>query len=329
MSRSSLRRRLVTFLLVWGTFLMGCLVLAGAVHLTLLWRWRLHFAFPIAAGLLFVGLGVLVVRRGLSPFHIMRERLADVREGRRARLDGEYPTEIAPLVDDLNALLQQRDDRVSRAVARAGDLAHGLKTPLAVLAQDIERADVAGQRELAESMRQQITRMRRQIDSHLAQARVTAATVPSTACANLSAAAQALTRTMHRLYADRALTIDVVVPGECTVHAAVEDLEEMLGNLLDNACKWARSRIAISTDVAAGRVTIRVDDDGPGLDAALREHVLRRGVRADEAAPGSGLGLSIAADLADAYGGSLALGPSPLGGLRAGLTLRPSRIGHS
>jgi signal transduction histidine kinase len=258
----------------------------------------------------------------LSPFRIMRERLADIREGRSARLDGEYPAEVEPLVGDLNALLDERDERVTRAVARAGDLAHGLKTPLAVLAHDIERADAAGQPELAESMRQQVKRMRRHIESHLAQARVTAAAVPQNARANLAAAAHALVRTMERLYAERALTIDITLTPDVTVHAVHEDLEEMLGNLLDNACKWARSRVALSADVTEDRVVVNVDDDGPGLDAALHEQVLQRGMRADEAAPGSGLGLSIVRDLADAYGGSIALRRSPLGGLRAELRLR-------
>ena len=324
MSGRSLRSRLLTFLLVWGAFAVLCLVLAGAMHLSLLSRWRLHFAFPLVAGLLFIGFGVLVVRRGLSPFRIMRERLADVREGRSARLDGEYPTEIEPLVGDLNALLDERDDRVKRAVARAGDLAHGLKTPLAVLAQDIERAEAVGHPELAESMRQQIKHMRRQIETHLAQARVTAGAAPSNARANVAAAARALVRTMERIYAEQALTFDVTIAPDVTVHAVHEDLEEMLGNLLDNACKWARSRVQLSIDAGGNRVVIDVDDDGPGLEAALRQQVLQRGVRADEAAPGSGLGLAIVRDLAAAYGGSIALGPSPLGGLRAALTL-PSK----
>jgi len=322
-TQRSLRSKLLTFLIISGVVIFAVLVAAGAMHLSLLSRrWRLNVAFPLVAGSLFTAFGVLVVRRFLSPFRIMRERLADVREGRSARLDGEYPSEIEPLVGDLNALLQERDERVKRAVARAGDLAHGLKTPLAVLTHDIERADTAGQPELAESMRQQVRRMRRQIETHLAQARVTAAAPQPSARANVADAAQALVRTMERIYADRALRIDVAVPSDVTVHAVLEDLEEMLGNLLDNACKWARSRVAVSAEAVADRVVVTVDDDGPGLEAALRQEVLQRGVRADEASPGSGLGLSIVRDLADAYGGSIELQLSPLGGLRARLALR-------
>ena len=321
MKQRSLRSRLLTFLIIWGSVVFLFLVAAGAMHLSLFSRWRLNWAFPLVAASLFIAFGVLVVRRGLSPFRIMRERLSDVREGRSARLDGAYPSEVEPLVDDLNALLQDRDERVKRAVARAGDLAHGLKTPLAVLAHEIERADASGQSELAESMRQQVKRMRRQIETHLAHARVSAAAPPANARASVAAAAQALVRTMDRIYAERGLTMDVTVAPDVTVHAVLEDLEEMLGNLLDNACKWATSRVQVSAVAAANRILVIVDDDGPGLAADLREQVLQRGVRADEASPGSGLGLSIVRDLAHAYGGSIALQPSPLGGLRATLSL--------
>jgi len=172
-------------------------------------------------------------------------------------------------------------------------------------------------------MRQQVTRMRRQIDSHLAQARVNAAGVAAHTHANVADAARALARTMERLHAVRVPSIEIAVAADHTVHVALEDLEEMLGNLFDNACKWAKSRVHISSDLLdSSRLTINVDDDGPGLDGSLHEQVLRRGVRADEATPGSGLGLSIVRDLADAYDGSITLARSPLGGLRAQLTLR-------
>lgn len=324
MTSRSLRERLITGFVVWILGLVAVTCIAATVFpRTRTWIVGFHLAMPIASGLAFIAVGVLVVRSGLSPFRTMRERLSAVRDGSASRLEGDYPAEVAPLVDDLNRLLDERDQRVKRAVARAGDLAHGLKTPLAVLAQEIERADAGGQHELAESMRQQVTRMRRQIDSHLAQARVTAAGVATHAQADVADAARALARTMERLHATRVLTIDVAVPVDHTVHVAFEDLEEMLGNLLDNACKWARSRVHVSSDAAhADRLVINVDDDGPGLDASLHERVLRRGVRADEATPGSGLGLSIVSDLAAAYGGSITLHQSTLGGLCAKLTLR-------
>ena len=319
----SLHARLVAGAVFWTA---GILVAAGAVgtvvlHLHPGWALLVHNGMLTVTAVVLVTAGLSVIRRGLSPFATLRERLGAVRDGRTARLEGEYPTEVAPLVDDLNMLLDERERRVARAVAKAGDLAHGLKTPLAILTQEIERAEAAGQHDLAASIRQQVERMRRQIDSHLAQARVTAAGVAPTARASVADSARGLERTMQRLYAERGLVVAVDVPAELVVRVPVEDLEEMLGNLLDNACKWAKSRVAVSATLDGARVVIDVDDDGAGLPASMREQVLRRGVRADETAPGSGLGLAIARDLAEAYGGSVALERSPQGGVRARLTL--------
>ena len=163
--------------------------------------------------------------------------------------------------------------------------------------------------------------MRRQIDYHLAQARAAASGATPGAHASASESAEGLARTLRRLHADRALTIDVSVPAEFAVRSQREDLDEMLGNLLDNACKWAKSRVTVSASRVADAIVVIVDDDGPGLDPSMRAAVLQRGVRADEAAPGSGFGLAIVRDLAELYGGSIALEASPLGGVRARLRL--------
>jgi signal transduction histidine kinase len=323
----SLRARLITGVVVWT---IGILGIAGLVAFTLStryprWGLFLHHSLLALGGATLVTAGVAVIRRWLLPFEMLRERLSAVRDGRSARLEGGYPSEVAPLVEDLNALLQERERRVARAVARAGDLAHGLRTPLAILAQEVERADAAGQHDLAASIRQQVVQMRRQIDSHLAQARVTAAGLAPIARANVGEAVGGLIRTMERLYAERALAFVVNVPAEYVVRVPLEDLEEMAGNLLDNACKWARSRVAVSAAVTGAQMMIAVDDDGGGLDPAMRTQVLQRGVRADEAAPGFGLGLAIVRNLAEAYGGSVSLQPSSEGGVRAELTLPASR----
>ncbi len=323
MKLRSLRARLIAAAAFWTA---GILIATGAVglaivhihpRLTLL----VHYGMLTLGGAVLVTAGLSVIRSGLSPFRMLRERLAAVRDGRTARLEGDYPTEVVPLVDDLNALLDERERRVARAMAKAGDLAHGLKTPLAILAQDVDRAEKAEQPELAASIRQQVERMRRQIDSHLAQARATASGVAPGTRARVAAAAGALARTMERLYADRALVISIEAPSDHAVRVPVEDLEEMLGNLLDNACKWARGHITIGSASSGPDLVVTVDDDGPGLEASMRTAVLRRGVRADEAAPGSGLGLAIVADLAELYGGAVSLGPSADGGLRATLRL--------
>ncbi len=266
--------------------------------------------------------GLALVRRGLAPFDRIRQRLSDVRKGAASELRGSYPSEVQPLVDDLNALLAHRERVVARAVAKAGDLAHGLKTPLAVLAQEAERAEANGHHQIAETVAEQVERMRRQVDYHLAHARAAASGATPGARCSLLASADGLSRTLQRLYDGRGIAIDVAVGADHCVRGQREDVDEMLGNLLDNACKWAASRVAIASSLGTDAlVVITVEDDGPGLDERMWEAVLQRGVRADEAAPGSGFGLAIVRDLVEVYGGSIVLDRAPLGGLRARLTL--------
>jgi signal transduction histidine kinase len=262
--------------------------------------------------------GFLEIRRGMSPIMELRNRLAAVHQGTEARVGGSYPAEVQPLVDDLNVLLEERQRRVASAVAKAGDLAHGLKTPLAILALDAQRARAAGYEQLAAEIDQQIDRMRRQIDYHLAHARSAASPASR---ASIAESAEGLVRALQRLHAERDLRIETDAPTSHTFRGQREDLDEMLGNLLDNACKWARTQVRLASSKEGEQVVIAVDDDGPGIEPSMREAVLRRGVRADEAAQGSGLGLAIVRDLAGTYGGSISLEESPLGGTRARLTL--------
>jgi signal transduction histidine kinase len=216
---------------------------------------------------------------------------------------------------------------VARAQAKAGDLAHRLKTPLAVLVHEAEQARLAGHVALADTLTAEIDRMRRQIDYHLAQARAGASAATAGTRADVGASAAALLRTMARVHADRKLLFSdekLSLRDETTsLHVRVEsqDLDEMLGNVLDNACKWAASQVRVSAERRGASIVITVDDDGPGLAPAMRDAVLSRGVRADESAPGSGLGLAIVRELAVLYGGAIELSTSPLGGLRAELTL--------
>ena len=327
MSRQpSLRSRLVIGSVLWA------IVLVVVVHYVSPWLFHrfsrtmgaVHYAL---LGFLLLGLlvaGLWQVRGGLGPLNRLRSRLAAMRDGRARRLEGDYPAEVQPLVDDMNALLDDRERRVRRAQARAGDLAHGLKTPLAVLAHEAERAAAAGQAETAAVLGEQVERMRRQIESHLAQARAAASGVASDERTVVADAARALARTLLRLHADRGIAIDVNVAAGHAVRVAQVDFEEMLGNLLDNACKWARTRVVIEAARSGGSVVITVDDDGTGLAPELRDAMLERGARADQAEPGSGLGLAIVRDLAELYGGSIMLGASPTGGLRAQLALPAS-----
>jgi len=310
-----------------GTFLWT-VALIPLLHLLFLWthhqmrllpsRFLAPFLFSSAA---FILAGVWQFRAGLLPFGRLRRQLTGLRDGSGRRVEGKYPTEVQPLVNDLNSLLEHRERLVQRALAKAGDLAHGLKTPLAVLAQEADRADAAGQHETASAITAQVERMRRQIEYHLAQARAAGSgDVPGARCRVL-ASVEGLTRTLQRLYADRKLVIEVEVSPDHFIRGQSEDLEEMLGNLLDNACKWAQSTVKIHSAHENDAIVLTVDDDGPGLPPSIVEAVLQRGVRADEAAPGSGLGLAIVRDLAELYGGSISLEDSPLGGLRARLRL--------
>jgi signal transduction histidine kinase len=289
------------------------------------WAATLHNGLLMALAFICLFAGLAQLRRGLSPFDELRARLLAVRQGRERRVDGGYPSEVQPLVNDLNGLLDDREHRVARALARAGDLAHGLKTPLAILFQEAERAEAEGHVDLADAINQQVLQMRRQIDYHLAQARAAASGATLGARCAVIESAEGLARTLSRLYAGRVLDIDVRVSREHAIRGQREDLDEMLGNLLDNACKWAKSRVAVEAATLdtgkSSTVVITVDDDGPGLVESMRDIVLQRGVRADEAAAGHGFGLAIVRDLAELYGGSISLGSSPAGGLRARLQL--------
>lgn len=289
----------------------------GSIHFI----WTSHAFLLVVTAVIAMAGGAFQVRRGLAGIAQLRARLSAVHRGSESRLGGHYVPEVQLLVDDLNVLLEHREHAVRRAVAKAGDLAHGLKTPLALLALEADNASAAGQPDVAAVVREQVDRMRRQVDYHLAHARAAASGATAGARTSVAECAEGLARTLPRLYADRTLAIDVRVDPSHAVRVQREDLDEMLGNLLDNACKWARARVVIASSRAGEKLAIVVDDDGPGLPAEMRGKVLQRGVRADEQAAGSGLGLAIVGDLAEVYHGTIALEASPLGGLRATLTL--------
>ena len=332
MKQLSLRARVIFGAVLWttGLFAIAGVVLNFAIYrhpgMPLIFHGTFrHGPFMLLFALGCMAYGLVQVRRGLSPMHRLRERLAAVRDGREPRLDGRYPAEVQPLVDDLNALIADREQRVGRAMAKAGDLAHGLKTPLAILANEARLLRGAGAPDAAATAAMidaQVDRMLRQVDYHLAHARAAASGPAASGRTPVHETIDGLVRALSRLHANvgRGLTIENAA-GAHAFRGARQDLEEMLGNLLDNACKWARSRIVVTSSADAGALIVEVDDDGPGIEAGMRDAVMRRGVRADETAPGSGLGLAIARELAELYGGEVTLGVAPLGGLRARLRL--------
>ena len=265
------------------------------------------------------------VRFGLAPLKRITDGLAAIRSGSAERLTGKFPEEIAPLARETNALIEANKEIVERARTHVGNLAHALKTPLSVM---VNEATAHGSEPFAQKILEQADIMRDQVARHLERARLAARLTVVGSVTEVAPVATALARTMEKIYRDKNLAIEVHADDKAQFHGERPDLEEMMGNLVDNACKWASSRVTVEIvrerlDSAKGRQVVRiiVDDDGRGLSPSEREQVAKRGQRLDETKPGSGLGLSIVVELAALYGGGLALGNAPLGGLRAELVL--------
>jgi signal transduction histidine kinase len=268
-----------------------------------------------------LGAAAAQVSVGLKPLQGLRAELAKVHGGRSRRLEASFPSEVQPLVDDLNDLLGEQMAAVERARTQAGNLAHGLKTPLTVLAAERRKLAEQGQWAAAEVLGQQIETMRRQIDYQLARARAASSSRVPGVVAPIGPVVERLIRVLRRVGPRPELELVAAVAAKHVFAGEAQDLEEMVGNLLDNACKWARRRVTVSSENSGGRVAILVDDDGPGLPAERREEVFERGRRLDQSVPGSGLGLAIVRDLAEIYGGRVGLEDSPDGGLRVRLEL--------
>ena len=269
-----------------------------------------------------IAAALVQVAVGLQPLTRLRDELATVRSGAKRRFDAAVPSEVAPLVADLNALLSHSEEVVGRARLQAGNLAHALKTNLSVLANEAETLTPETARTVGPAMARRVALMRRHIDHHMARARAAASRgLPGSGTPVLDSAA-GLARTLEKLHAGRGIAVTVAVPPDLAFAGEREDLDEILGNLMDNACAWARGRVVVSARRGAARmIAVTVDDDGPGLPPDRREEMLTAGVRLDESTPGSGLGLAVVRDVARLYGGDVRLGDSPLGGLRAELIL--------
>ncbi len=287
-----------------------------------------EFTGLLTGALLVMGLGILIailiqVRYGLRPLERVREGLQAIRAGDETRLHGNFPLEIEPLADELNSLLEYANEVLERARTHVGNLAHALKTPLSVLANETRREDG----KLAKTVAHQTGLMRQQIEHHLSRARTAANTRVLGASTPVEEALGGLTRTLEKIYQERAISITQNVDDGLAFKGEAQDFEEMVGNLLDNACKWAARNVLVTATVVAGGQTrgpmlrVTVEDDGQGLPEEKRALVLQRGTRLDEAVPGSGLGLSIVGETAELYGGTLKLDESAEGGLRAELLL--------
>ena len=256
---------------------------------------------------------------GLRPLMALQQGLNTLREGRTTRLAGDYPSEVQALVDNFNSVLDRNDEVVGRARIQAGNLAHALKTPLTVLDQASRQTNTTS---LAPLVREQVQLARRHIDWHLARARMAASTGVPGQRVPVVHTLQGLVRVMQRVHAQRELAITLEDADERVQFGGeAQDLQEMLGNVLDNACQWAHSAVHIrvlsvpgmSSSASLGRCRVEIEDDGPGMPAEQMPRVLQRGVRLDESVPGSGLGLAIVQDLVAVYGGELQLQTPALG----------------
>jgi signal transduction histidine kinase len=290
------------------------------------------FNIPLAFSLILLSLALIAaaalqVSFGLQPMSRLRRALGAIGSGKAAKLPADFPSEVQPLVEDLNNLIEVNAQMVLRARAQAGNLAHALKTPLAVLTDEASRLEQRGDAESAAVILQQSQRMQRQIDYQIARARAAASRSVPGVIAPVPPSVANIIAAMNRLYGAKNLRMDVDVDAHCEALCDPMDLNEMLANLIDNACKWAAQSIAIRAVIDAGRkeVVITIEDDGPGLPPEAMDVVFRIGERLDEQVPGSGLGLPIVRDLAQLYGGEIRLERSAKGGLAAILRLPQAR----
>ncbi len=280
------------------------------------------FTGQVAATLTVLGVGLLLVvwfqvRFGLHPLRALHRALGEIRNGRTQRLPENFPVEVEPVVSELNGLLDHNRALLERARTQVGNLAHVLKNPLTVIRNEAKAID----NESGRVIREQTLAMSSSVDRYLSQARIAGTAGILGARADVNKIIEDLCFSMERLYQHRDIKIQHSGPAEGWFRGEAQDLEEMLGNLMDNACKWARSRVSIRVACDDHRLRIVVEDDGRGIPEIQQLEVLERGRRLDEMVPGSGLGLGIAQDIAGLYRGSITLGPASGGGVKVLLDL--------
>ncbi|HBB77261.1 histidine kinase [Stutzerimonas xanthomarina] len=285
------------------------------------------FARVRLSGLGLVGVALLVflllqryaMTLALRPLERARQQIAQLQQGQRQQLDSQAPVELQPLVAQINHLLTQTEETLQRSRHALGNLGHALKTPLAVLGSLIQREELAAHPQLHAALQEQLGQIQQRISRELTRARLAGDVLPG---AHFDCAAElpALLDTLRMIH-QRDIQLRWTAPSDCRLPWDREDMLELLGNLLDNACKWANSEVVLSIERSAAGYRLRVDDDGPGIPAAERAPVLDRGTRLDERAEGHGLGLGIVRDILSAWGGTLSLQDSPLGGLQVQIEL--------
>ncbi len=280
-----------------------------------------------AVGVMLAIMSAIVGRIAMRPISRLSAAVEAVREGDSAEVSGTYPTELAPLAEEVNELLRSNTQIIERARNQVGNLAHGLKTPLAVLRNEAQASKGA----LAEVVSGETEKMSNMVSTYLERARLAARTSVVGKKADATMILLRLTRVMQKIHPDVTLAFQRPDASLPWFRGDESDLEEIVGNLMDNACKWSKGQVGIRVSSERGpkgnQLLIRIDDNGPGLTDEEAQKVLRRGVRLDEKTPGTGLGLDIVKELVDVYGGSLDLKRSQLGGLLVELRLPAARLG--
>lgn len=267
--------------------------------------------------LLFVGAQFLALRWGLTPLRQMAEEVRELEAGDRESLSTSYPPELSGLAQNLDQFVEHERRSRTRYRNALEDLAHSLKTPLAVVRNALDEANGSA----SELLREQLARMESTVHHQLSRASVRGPVIVG-GTVELAVLVERLVRALRTAYVDRRIEVSVSIDRDCRLRGDEGDLMEIFGNLLENAFKYTRSRIQISATRAGAAVEIRIDDDGPGIPAHLREEVLHRGIRADEVQAGQGIGLSVVAELVQLYAGTLAIEESPLGGARLRLVMK-------
>jgi signal transduction histidine kinase len=287
------------------------------------------FTNALYATLALLGAGLLgaiffQVRYALKPMVLMQQKLNDIRGGKVEMLEGNFPSEMQPVADELNLLIQSNFEVIDRARMQVGNLAHALKTPISVLTNESRESPGA----LADKVKEQIGVMRDQVNMYLDRARRAARAQTIGSVTDVEPVLQSLARTLQRINMEKGTTVTVRCPAGLKFRGERQDLEEIVGNLMDNACKWSTEKVEVramglaqSGDDGRPRILIEVDDDGPGLPPEQRAIALKRGQRLDESKPGSGLGLNIVTETTAMYGGKVELAQADLGGLRVKLQL--------
>ncbi len=293
-------------------------------------HFRDRYALVSAAALvLLLVLQGLLVRRDLRPLRTTRQELKRLQRGDISALDEDVPQELQPLVRELNQLLAAMRQRLTRSRQALGNLAHALKTPLTLLTHQAAHEKIRAQPDLQRDMTAQLQAINRLIERELKRARLSGAALPGQRF-DFSVEIPSLVATLASLYREKQLEIATRLPDRAVLSADREDMLELLGNLLDNACKWGKHRVLIEVAGAPGGVTIQVHDDGPGCPEESLAWLAHRGARLDESAPGHGLGLAIAMDIAADYGGRIGFGRSEiLGGFRVTVELAPGQTAVS